>query len=326
MRFSDRDRLIAGALQFRRDEPVASIAKQLGLRTHQVQYALSRLLQSKVLRPWVYINPFALGMEEYEVLFTLGAASKRVKSNFDAFLRSHSKVVWFAVLGGDYQYGVRLAVRRNYECVRFLEEVRKRFGGILLRKSFAVLLQFEAYPKRYLSPPNSKVIRSGVQIAPPTLQRKFDRTDYVLLGALVANPTASERDLSLRTGLARGTVRARIAALQKNGVILSRAYLVSASRMGMQAFKALIHSKGLQPQIREQIMKFIATHPQVVNLSTCLGEWDYELGIEVVNPLQASEIVSELYEASGDLISHIELLPVFEQNVSERFAIDGLEA
>lgn len=321
MKFSERDLQVAAAVQFRRDESITALAKRLGLQTHQIQYTLTRLQSLKIIRPWVFINPFALGLEEYELLFTIGSATKRVKSSFDAFLRSHPKVVWFGVLGGGFQYGVRLAVRRSEECSRFLDEIRQSFGDILLRKSFAVLLQFESFPKRYLAPQRAKILAPGVIISPPQSTVKADQTDLKIISVMLANPAASDRELSRLTGYARATVSARLTALRKSGVILSNAYLISASRLGMQSFKALVHGKGLQPLMKTKIKQFASTHESVVNLTTCLGEWDYELGIEVFESLKASELVSELYEFCGDLITHIELLPVFEQNVSERFTL-----
>lgn len=319
MRFSARELFVAGAVQYRRSESITSTAKTLGLRTHELHYLLRRLQDAEILHPWVFVNPFTLGFEEYEILLTIGAAAKRTKNSFLQFLRSHPLVIWYGSLGGSFQYGIRLAAVQSRECTEFLNECSSRLGNSILRKSVVLLQQFSAFPKRYLAPSKHKLFGRGVTIAPPARNVTLSKLEYEVLRAYLKAPAASERELARLTGRSRTAVSRALDEMRTNGVIVKEAYLVRARKLGYQAYRILVYGKGLPRELSTRINTFAENHLSVVNMTSCLGEWEYELGIEVSPVTEATEIVSELYEECGDLITHLELLPIFEQNVSERF-------
>ena len=126
--------------QFSARMSVPEISKGTGLRTHTIHYALGRLHEREIIRPWAFINLYALGYEEYEIFFSLGADSDRAKEKLLRFLREDERVLWVAELGGDYQYAMIVFAREAAAISSFLESLTEKFGNIFKKKMVAVIV------------------------------------------------------------------------------------------------------------------------------------------------------------------------------------------
>jgi DNA-binding Lrp family transcriptional regulator len=319
MKVSEREMQVAAIAQFRRDETVSSLARRAGMRSHNFLYALRRLQAAGVLRPWVFINPFKIGYEEIELLFTIGSGAQRQRTQFQNFLQTHPQVIWYGSLGGDYQYGVRIIADGPMDCQKFLEEIDLRFHSLVARKSLVHILSFTSLPKRYLNRGKRVQSAPGIEIKPDSKRAELDSLDYKILQALLASPLASEREVARVTGYARATVAAHLAKLRREGVLLGSVFLIGARSLGYHAYRMLIYGRGVRQDLTKKISQFVEAENSVVNVTHCLGEWDFELSIEVQDPMESAEKVSALYDHCGASVERIELLPVFEQGVSHRF-------
>jgi|GEM_PF-5118681 len=319
LRISAKEMTVAATVQLRRDESIEKLARRAGMKRHAFLYALKRLQEKGVLRPWVFVNPFQMGYSEIEILFSIGTTAHSKFDSFRNFLKTHPRVIWFGILGGSYQCGVRIIARTPQDCRKFLDELENKFGSVITRKAIVHILAFTALPKRYLLSKKGNPFPPSITLEPTQATSEPDDTDCKILTAMFANPQSSERELSRAAGFARNTIASRLAALRKSGILLGSVYLVSARALGYHAYRILVFGRGLQGELTERINRFVENDSSVVNMMHCLGEWDYELAIEVLDPAASAAKVSALYEYCGTAVDRIELVPVFEQGVSHRF-------
>ena len=69
--------LSAAQMDWRIDTP--ALARATGLKSHTVSYALKRIYEKKVARPFVMYNIHRVGLTDYCVFFNIQVTSKRIR-------------------------------------------------------------------------------------------------------------------------------------------------------------------------------------------------------------------------------------------------------
>ncbi len=101
----------------------------------------------------------------------------------------------------------------------------------------------------------------------------LDPLDRDLLRLLLSEPRLGVLETSRRLGIARGTAQARIARLERSGVLRDWAPTVDPARMGFEvlAFATLeVH----QGQGRAELERHLRAIPQVLEAHTTTGQGD----------------------------------------------------
>lgn len=79
----------------------------------------------------------------------------------------------------------------------------------------------------------------------------------------------------------------------------------------MQMFEVLIYAKSITKNLRNEIFNFSKAHPNIAYFLHCIGEWDFELGVEVEKAEEINGVVKKLYERFGKDLATVKILPLF---------------
>lgn len=121
-----------------------------------------------------------------------------------------------------------------------------------------------------------------------------DRIDRALLGALIDDPDATGLMLSARTGLARNTVRSRLARYAEEGSIHGFEHRIDPAFLGYP-LRASVHATVLQRDLAE-VGEQLAAIPEVLEVLGIAGAAD--LIIEVV-----ARDADDLYRVAGSILA-----------------------
>ena len=116
------------------------------------------------------------------------------------------------------------------------------------------------------------MVRRSAQTAPlPTGLR--DETDRALVALLQANARASTANLARQLGVARTTIVARIARLERDGVLVGYTARLggAAAAPGVRAYVGIVVS----PKAAREVQRALERLPELRQLSTVSGEFDY---------------------------------------------------
>lgn len=125
----------------------------------------------------------------------------------------------------------------------------------------------------------------------------LDELDRHLLSLLQANARDSSANLARKLGLARTTVVARIARLEKAGVI--KGYSVrlhaQAEANGLRAYCAL----SVEPKSGPSVIKKLAKLPEIEELSAVSGIWDYMALLHAGSAERIDQVLDEIGAIDG---------------------------
>ena len=137
--------------------------------------------------------------------------------------------------------------------------------------------------------------------SPPTVTRTppatRDALDRRLLALLQTNARESTANLARKLGVARTTVLARIARLERDGVVVGyTARLgVDADTHALQAWVAL----AVSPRAGPGVVRALARLPEVRQLDAVSGEFDYVALVRAESPARLDALLDEVGHLDG---------------------------
>ena len=125
----------------------------------------------------------------------------------------------------------------------------------------------------------------------------LDQLDLDLLNLLLEEPQAGMREYARVLGVARGTVQARLARLEREGVITGHAPAISPAGLGF-AVEAFVHLYLAQGQL-DIVVGLLGAIPEVLEAHTMTGEGDLLCRVAARSNLHLEEIVQTLLALPG---------------------------
>ena len=126
---------------------------------------------------------------------------------------------------------------------------------------------------------------------------QLDQLDLDLLNLLLEEPQAGMREYARVLGIARGTVQARLARLEREGVITGHAPSISPPGLGFTVL-AFVHLFLAQGQL-DNVANMLAKLPEVLEAHTTTGEGDLLCRVAARSNLHLEEIVQTLLALPG---------------------------
>ncbi len=110
-------------------------------------------------------------------------------------------------------------------------------------------------------------------LAPPPPAQPRDALDQNLLSLLTINARESTADLARKLGVARTTVVARLARLQRDGVVSGYTVRLrhDLAQQGLSAFVGIT----VQPRAGADVVRLLQRVPEVKQLDSVSGQFDY---------------------------------------------------
>jgi DNA-binding Lrp family transcriptional regulator len=125
----------------------------------------------------------------------------------------------------------------------------------------------------------------------------LDGIDRLLIAALQANARESVAVLARKLGIARTTVTARLARLEKNGAITGYGVRLSQRLVdgGLQAYVGIT----VQPRSGQDVVNRLMAMAQVQQLCAVSGEFDYVAWLRSDSPEQLDQLLDQIGTVEG---------------------------
>jgi DNA-binding Lrp family transcriptional regulator len=308
MKLSEKEQKIVSAVQLRAREPIAAVSKEAGCEEHVARYTLQRLQKKGVIKRGCFVNLCRLGYTQYQIYFSFSSDDDGAHQRILGVLQDSGGISWVGEIGGDYHFGLNLCVRNVVEVSEFLSDLSRRGRFTFINKAVAARLSLQFFGAKYLSG-SSKSSPLSYQATREIVE--IDDLDQKVLAALVNDEWKSVRDLSRQLGVASSTLDDHVKRLERSGIVVGYYYYLEPSANEMQSFLLLISVKGFEPKQRTALLRFAQNHPRVVVFIEAIGNWDFEMTMDVEQARDTISIVQELHSTFSNYIQSIQVLPIF---------------
>lgn len=129
-----------------------------------------------------------------------------------------------------------------------------------------------------------------------------DELDRRLIALLQANARESTANLARQLAIARTTVVARLARLEREGVITgyTARLAADAAEAGVQAYVGIT----VEPKAARDVMRRLARLPELRQLSTVSGEFDYLALLRAESTQRLDALLDEIGDLPGVKRTH----------------------
>jgi Lrp/AsnC family transcriptional regulator, leucine-responsive regulatory protein len=309
MKQSQKEKDTIFCAQLQANAPITGLKKLTGYRDHSIRYFLQRALDQGFIVRRCFINLNLIGCSQYEIYFSLSSEKKESRNRLIKTLIQSEKISWLGKLGGDYQYGINICAKSIREVSDFLDSLSAKFGAIFLEKVIAVRISLSYFGNKYLS--NKKRPDSCLSYHASLGRIPIDEIDHKILTKITETGDNSSRQLSRILGIPQTTLDYRIKKLEQQKIIVGYYYELQAAKLGMQTFMLLVCVKGFSSKFREIFFQFCKQHPKVVILIHSIGNWDFEVVVEVKDSVETTVLTEEIYDKFGAYLNWVKILPSF---------------
>jgi len=307
MKLTEKQARVLSSAHLQAAEEVSHIAREAKVPAHAARYVLSDLAERQIIRPFPVVNIQALGLTDYCIFLSLTCENEAPRKRVLEYFSSSPRTAWIAELSGEYHYTVSLFARDPYEVDAYFNGLAKAAPGVVVEKAFAIRTMWVSFRCKYLSA-HKCAVDSIVRGHAPRV--RLDATDNQVLMALSAMPVASYAAQARKAQLPPSTFEYRVKSLKAKGVLLGTAYYVEVNKLGLHAFRILIQAKRPTGELASAICDFARRHINITAFVACIGNWDYELNIEVKEPTELAAILDSVHERFGQALRSVKTVTV----------------
>ncbi|HJX50876.1 hypothetical protein A3K73_07270 [Candidatus Pacearchaeota archaeon RBG_13_36_9] len=302
------DRKIIAELDMNARIPVSQLAKAVRASREVVNYRLKILTKKQVISgSQTFFNPAKLGYTIYRVLIRLDSLDERIVSEFQDYFIRHNSVMWFARLGGKWDYVVEFFAKNSKEFDNLLNRTVSEFEHYIKLYEVLTVLEIRGYKRKYISgtkKEDSFIIGGEIE------NLKLDKVDLGIIKQLKSDAQLTNTEIGKKLNLSRNTVKQRIKKLQDSGIILCYKLFYHPLSLGYQSYKLLMLMKNLSPQKEKDFFDFAQANPNIIFAHKDFGKWNYEFEIEIEDLIKLQKIIIELRTRFKDFIIDYELFPI----------------
>lgn len=309
MKLNDGERRFIAAAELHANAPLHELAARADMSANSIRYLISKLQGHRIITPVPFIDLYPLGYTDFVIFFSLsshGNADERTR--FLDMLERSPLVTWIGELGGQFQYGAAIFVHHVSEFLAFLETMTAHTPTMIMKKSVRLTKRFTRYNRTYLCP---EIPKESFSFGNHERRVSIDARDEKILHALTQRPTINMRHMAEFLGMPLSTLQYRIRQLEEKGVLLGHIFGVDPARIGATLYNLHVFTNGVSAQAQQHLRAWANAHPHVVHFIECVGEWDYEIGVEVENAQEIIAIVADLHDRFGATVSRIDTIPIF---------------
>ncbi len=310
MKLSEQEKEVVSCMCFRADMPVRQVAEETGLRESVVRGCITRLLEKKaiILRP--FINPFAVGLCEFQALISTHGMEPRVRKDLLQALVDSQHSTYVGSIGGDFHLAVMLVARNVDQLTSIFDSINERTGNAPYERDVCSCSSVSFYVPKYLQV-NTYGSRS-LTYGPVEQSWTIDELDQRILLALGALKSISVSELSRAVGAPATTINYRLSGLKEKGILLGVGYALPPLNDGLLPFALQVKAASVSRSLRSQIRDYCAAHPTTSYMIEGAGAWDFQIGIRLSDIRQSTTVAEDLRRTFSPHVTKVTTIPVYD--------------
>ena len=311
-----KDKKILNALETDARQSNTQIGKKTGLSKEVVKYRIDHMVQQGVIvRFYTLTNYFKLGILKFKLYLRLTNANKEKIEEIASYFTRHKKTEWVVTTTGRWDMIVGFLVHNVNEFDDEVQHVLNHFSNYIQEKAVTTTLYLAHQTREFLTARNEigKVIYHTSKDA----QETIDSIDEDILRILTNNARMPVTAIALKLKLTARIVQYRIKELEKRNIILGYKVHLDPKAVGRLFCKAILYLAATTKSKLDLFIGYASSLPGAVWPQRLMGNWDFELDLELETYDLFQETISSIKEKFPDIIKSHEFCIV-----SKEFKLD----
>jgi len=309
-----KDRLILYELDRNARQPLSGIAKRASLARESVLYRMRSYKKEGIIRDFLTVVDMSkLGYEHYKVFAKMRRISAAEEKELIRDLCVNPFVTWVASCEGEYSLIFAIKARTLLELRRLLKEINAKYWMHFLEQDIAPIALAHHFYRDYLagkSGSTEREIEWGRQAGEVALGEK----DALVLHLLCKDSRASAASIAQAAGISPASALQAIRRLEKENIVTHYMIWPNVNKLKGLYYKVLVSLHNLDPKKEAMLLSYCAHHPNVVYSVETVGQWQFEMDVEVENGEEFRSLMRDFLEKFDEIVSDYAPLNVYAEH------------
>jgi Lrp/AsnC family transcriptional regulator, leucine-responsive regulatory protein len=299
------DQKILVALDKNSRQSSSRLAKKLHTSQQVISYRMKKLIESGVISSFITtFSSISLGLSVVKIYIQYTGMTQKTENDIYDFLSHHKYVNWISKTIGKYDLFAAVMVKDIANLGEFKTELFQKFGKYINSYSTSIIQKAYTFPRSYIPPKKEEMIKPA--LIHKELKFKLDDKDKLLLKNLANDSRITVLELAKRLNLNIKTVMSKIKNLRKGGIIQSFRININRNKIGLKYYKVFIKLRSYDPIDYEKLKNYCLARKYLVHLIECIGEYELELEMEMVDSQRIEETIRDIRNKYSDIVANIE--------------------
>ncbi|MBN1385726.1 Lrp/AsnC family transcriptional regulator [Candidatus Woesearchaeota archaeon] len=305
-------------LLFLISEESRSKIKAIGLilkkSPQRIKYEIKVFKRENILaEPYCIIDYGQLDLILFRVYFKGGYTSEKDKARIIRYLSDNHYITSIHEFNGEYDLAVDM-ISPNPS--RFNKEIKKIASQVPSLNNYIVLLNVvtHIYPKNYLASPHLQ--RTGADqetvVGGDRPIKNITKDEMTLVKLLSERPNSRLTYLSKDAEMNIKTMKKSLHHLISSRIIRGFKYNINITKIGAYKFRLFLNLHNVSQESDNNLLQFLLTTRETVQMNRTVGEWDMEIDIESLDRARVRQIILKLREEFKDIIQSFKIIEVLE--------------
>lgn len=202
-----------------------------------------------------------------------------------------------------------------------LQEIFSKYGEYIATSDIFVGLGFMKFPRTYLVGKENEFQQTAVS-GGTTKKIKLSEIDRKMVSLLLVDGRMEFTKMAKILGVSVGLIHKRFNRLEKNEVITKITFTLDYQKIGLLFYRCAFKIVQFDPQKMEELYKFCALHPNIINYVKGMGSWELLLDIEIESREELRNLIRDLKNQFKDVIRQAEINEVYQMDKFTQMAIE----
>ena len=312
MKLDKKDRRILYELDRDARQPLAVIARKVGLSRESILYRVRQYLKEGLLRGYLTVVDMAkLGFVHYKVFIRLQNLSQDAEKELVQWLCANPFVTWVSSCDGAYSLIIAVKARSVVELKVILRKINNRYWKHFKDQHITTIVNARHYPRKYLvGAKESREVGWGGSAG----AAKLDESDLAILDELCRNTRATAVEIAALIKRSPDLVLQRMRSLEKQKVIQYYTLWPDVNKLIGAYYKVLVKLHNMNDAKEREIQTYCSQQPHIVYIVGSLGDWQLELDIEAQDIAALREVIREFTAKFSEVTSDYTVLSVYNEH------------
>jgi DNA-binding Lrp family transcriptional regulator len=310
-----KDRKILAELDLNARATFQEIGKKARLSKETVIYRIKNLEKRGIIQRYTTLVNFAkIGYTGYGVYSRFQSVNEELKKEMIDSLKNIPELYWIALVGGKFDIVFGVMAKSVFEFNKIYYNILNKYGSYLVDNTIAIRTELRQHKRDYLIDKKADIFKPPHFGKEPKIEA-LDELDSKILSILSNNARMSVVDIAKILKKPASTITLRIKQMEKRKIIEGFTTYIKAQKYGMQSYRLLINLQNMDEQARTNLFSYVNTNPQMILGIETVGEWNFEITLEVENHEQLQDEISKIRSHFKDIIKKVEFLIMFEDDL-----------
>jgi len=310
MKLDIKNKRILATLESNSRASIQQIAREVELSTDSIAYRIQGLEKQGIITSYfAYVNFHTLGYMDYAVYLSFGYMSDEITKSFIRTITQNPNVTYFSETGGRFNFVIGILAKNVLEFQTIFENAIKLYIQYVHDKEIIIRLGLRMFGRvAFTGQHHTTHSHFGGNIQ----NIELDQLDKMILKRLSSNAREKVVTIANEANVSANAIINRIKKLEEQQIITGYHTSFDSSEYNYTTYNVLIKVSISTNQLRKNIESFCEEHPYIIWLISTIGNWDFEVGVEVENQKQFQKIVDSIKDIIPQNIQ-VDFVTVFKQ-------------